>query len=50
MDDNIKKEQENDEKMIVDFNETEKELTPQEIKKEKKEEKAFSFSLLFLCL
>ena len=50
MDDNIKKEQENVEEMIVDFNETEQALTPQDMNKEKREEKAFSFSLLFLCL
>lgn len=48
MDDNIKKEQENDEKMIVDFNETEKELTPQEIKKEKRKKRRKGFFIFFV--
>ena len=48
MDDNIKKEQENVEEMIVDFNETEQALTPQDMKKEKrKKEKKRLFH--FLC-
>ena len=48
MDDNIKKEQENDEEMIVDFNETEKELTPQEIKKEKRKKRRKGFFIFFV--
>lgn len=48
MDDNIKKEQENDEEMIVDFNETEKELTPQEIKKEKRKKRRRGFFIFFV--
>ena len=48
MDDNIKKEQENVEEMIVDFNETEKELTPQEIKKEKRKKRRKGFFIFFV--
>ena len=48
MDDNIKKEQENDEEMIVDFNETEKELTPLEIKKEKRKKRRKGFFIFFV--
>ena len=48
MDDNIKKEQENDEEMIVDFNETEKTLTPQEIKKEKRKKRRKGFFIFFV--
>ena len=48
MDDNIKKEQENDDEMIVDFNETEKELTPQEIKKEKRKKRRKGFFIFFV--
>ena len=48
MDDKIKKEQENVEEMIVDFNETEKELTPQEIKKEKRKKRRKGFFIFFV--
>lgn len=48
MDDKMKKEQENDEEMIVDFNETEKELTPQEIKKEKRKKRRKGFFIFFV--
>lgn len=48
MDDKMKKEQENDEEMIVDFNETEKELTPQEIKKEKRKKRRRGFFIFFV--
>ena len=48
MDDNIKKEQENVEEMIVDFNETEKTLTPQEIKKEKRKKRRKGFFIFFV--
>lgn len=48
MDDKMKKEQENVEEMIVDFNETEKELTPQEIKKEKRKKRRRGFFIFFV--
>lgn len=48
MDDKMKKEQENVEEMIVDFNETEKELTPQEIKKEKRKKRRKGFFIFFV--
>ena len=48
MDDKMKKEQENVEEMIVDFNETEKTLTPQEIKKEKRKKRRKGFFIFFV--
>ena len=48
MDDNIKKEQENVEEMIVDFNETEQALTPQDMKKEKRKKRRKGFFIFFV--
>ncbi len=48
MDDKMNKNQENVEEMIVEFNETEKALTPQEIKKEKRRKRRKGFFIFFV--
>ncbi len=48
MDEKIKKEQDNVEETVVEFNETEKVLTPQEIKKEKRRKRRKGFFIFFV--